>query len=181
VVYGLVLATLIYRVLPVRAVFPLAMECAATAGMVLFVLSSASSFAWVLTAANLPQHLVGLLDTAGRSPTVFLIGSIVLLTLIGSLLEGLPALIILAPLLLPIASQLGIEPVQYGIVLILAMGVGAFMPPVGIGFYVAAAVANSTVERAARTMVPYLIVLLLGVALIAFVPGITLAVPHLLK
>jgi TRAP-type C4-dicarboxylate transport system permease large subunit len=156
------------------------MECAATAGMVLFVLSSAQSFAWVLTAANLPQHLVALLDEAGRSQTVFMIGSIVLLILIGTLLEGLPALIILAPLLLPIAGQLGIDSVQYGIVLILAMGVGAFMPPVGIGFYVASAVAESRVEAAAKTMVPYLIVLVASIVLIAFVPWITLAVPRLL-
>ena len=68
---------------------------------------------------------------------MFWIGSIVLLILVGTLLEGLPALIILAPLLLPIATGFGIDAVQYGIVLILAMGVGAFMPPVGIGFYVA--------------------------------------------
>jgi tripartite ATP-independent transporter DctM subunit len=180
VVYGLVLAVLIYRVLPARKIFGLAMECAATAGMVLFVLSSAQSFAWVLTAANLPQHLVALLDEAGRSQTVFMIGSIVLLILIGTLLEGLPALIILAPLLLPIAGQLGIDSVQYGIVLILAMGVGAFMPPVGIGFYVASAVAESRVEAAAKTMVPYLIVLVASIVLIAFVPWITLAVPRLL-
>jgi tripartite ATP-independent transporter DctM subunit len=180
VVYGLILAVLIYRVLPARKIFGLAMECAATAGMVLFVLSSAQSFAWILTAANLPQHLVALLDEAGRSQTVFMIGSIVLLILIGTLLEGLPALIILAPLLLPIAGQLGIDSVQYGIVLILAMGVGAFMPPVGIGFYVASAVAESRVEAAAKTMVPYLIVLVASIVLIAFVPWITLAVPHLL-
>ena len=178
VIYGLALAVLVYRALPARRIFALATECAATAGMVLFVLSSAASFAWVLTAANLPQHLVALLDSAGRSATVFLVGSIVLLVLIGSLLEGLPALIILAPLLLPIAGQLGIDAVQYGVVLILAMGVGAFMPPVGIGFYVACAVAESRVEAASRTMLPYLAVLLLSIVLIAFVPWITLAVPH---
>jgi tripartite ATP-independent transporter DctM subunit len=180
VLYGLVLSVLVYRAFGWRRIFPLAMECAATAGMVLFVLSSAQSFAWVLTSANLPQHFVELLDASGHNPTVFLIGSIVLLILIGTLLEGLPALIILAPLLLPIAAQLGIAPVRYGIVLILAMGVGAFMPPVGIGFYVAAAVAHSRVEAAARSMVPYLIVLVASIVLIAFVPWITEAGPALL-
>ena len=180
VLYGLVLSVLVYRGLPWRQVLELVLSCAMTAGMVLFVLSSASSFAWVLTAANLPQHLVQLLDEAGRSATVFWVGSIVLLILIGTLLEGLPALIILAPLLLPIATGLGIDPVQYGIVLILAMGVGAFMPPVGIGFYVAAAVAGSRVEPAARTMVPFIVVLVLAVVLIAFVPDIALVVPHMM-
>ncbi len=180
VLYGLVLSAAIYRALPLKQVVELMLSCAMSAGMVLFVLSSASSFAWVLTAANLPQHLVQLLDEAGRSATVFWVGSIVLLILIGTLLEGLPALIILAPLLLPIATGLGINPVQYGIVLILAMGVGAFMPPVGIGFYVAAAVAGSKVEPAAKTMAPFIVVLVLAVVLIAFVPAIALILPQLL-
>ncbi len=89
-------------------------------------------------------------------------------------------MIILAPLLVPIAIQLHINNVQYATVLILAMGVGAFMPPVGIGFYVACAVVEGRVEVAARAMVPYLIVLLLAIVLIAFVPWITLSVPRLL-
>ncbi len=181
VLYGLALSVLIYRGLPWRAVLQLTLSGAMSAGMVLFVLSSAQSFAWVLAAANLPQQLVILLDESGRSPAVFWIGSIVLLILVGTLLEGLPALIILAPLLLPIATGLGIDAVQYGIVLILAMGVGAFMPPVGIGFYVASAVAGSRVEAAARRMVPFLVVLVLAIALIAFVPGISLVVPHLIN
>jgi len=180
VLYGLVLSIVVYRGLPWRQVLELVLSCAMTAGMVLLVLSSASSFAWMLTAANMPQHLVELLDDTGRSAVAFWIGSIVLLILIGTLLEGLPALIILAPLLMPIATGLGIDPIQYAIVLILAMGVGAFMPPVGIGFYVAAAVAGSRVEPAARTMVPFIVVLVLSVVLIAFVPGIALIVPHLL-
>ncbi len=109
VLYGVALSTVVYRALPLRRVLALAMECGATAGMVLFVLASASSFAWTLTAANLPQDLVALLDETGRSPAVFLVGSIVMLILIGTLLEGLPALIILAPLLMPLAGQLGIN------------------------------------------------------------------------
>ena len=181
VLYGLLLSVLVYRGLSWREVVHLTLSGTMSAGMVLFVLSSAQSFAWVLAAANLPQQLVTLLDEAGRSPAVFWIGSIVLLILVGTLLEGLPALIILAPLLLPIATGLGIDAVQYGIVLILAMGVGTFMPPVGIGFYVSSAVAGSRVEGAARCMVPFLVVLVLAVALIAFVPGITLIVPYLIS
>lgn len=181
VVYGVVLSALVYRALPIRTVLGLAGECANSAGMVLFVLSSASAFAWVLTAANLPQELVLLLGAMGGGQLAFMAGSVVLLIVIGSLLEGLPALIILAPLLLPIAVQMGVNAVQYGIVLILAMGVGAFIPPIGVGFYVSAAVAGSDIESAARTMVPYAVVLVLAVLLIAFVPEITLVLPRLLE
>jgi tripartite ATP-independent transporter DctM subunit len=181
VVYGVVLSVCVYRAMSLRSVLALAGSCAASAGMVLFVLSSASAFAWVLTAANLPQALVDLLSTVGTGKMAFLAGSVVLLVVIGSLLEGLPALIILAPLLLPIAMRMGVNPVQYGITLILAMGVGAFIPPIGVGFYVSAAVAGSDIEAAAKAMLPYALVLLLAVLLIAFVPDITLIVPRLVE
>ena len=181
VVYGLILSALIYRAMPARTLAGIAGECANSAGMVLFVLASASAFAWVLTAANLPQALVVLLGAMGGGQWAFMAGSVVLLIVIGSLLEGLPALIILAPLLLPIAVHMGVDAVQYGIVLILAMGVGAFIPPIGVGFYVSAAVAGADIESAARTMIPYTVVLVLAVLLIAFVPAITLVLPHLLE
>jgi tripartite ATP-independent transporter DctM subunit len=179
VVYGVVLSALVYRAMPMRTLLSLAGDCANSAGMVLFVLSSASAFAWVLTAANLPQALVLVLGAMGGGQWAFMAGSVVLLIVIGSLLEGLPALIILAPLLLPIAVHMGVNAVQYGIVLILAMGVGAFIPPIGVGFYVSAAVAGAELEPAAKTMIPYAIVLILAVLLIAFVPEITLLLPHL--
>jgi tripartite ATP-independent transporter DctM subunit len=181
VVYGVVLSAIIYRALSPLETINLALECASVAGMVLFVLASASSFAWVLTAANLPQELIALLSGLHQSPLIFMAGSVALLIMIGSLLEGLPALIILAPLLLPIAVGMGIDAVQYGIVLILAMGVGAFIPPIGIGFYVSASVVGSDLESAARAMLPYAGVLVLAVLLIAFVPAITLAVPGLFR
>jgi tripartite ATP-independent transporter DctM subunit len=181
VAYGIVLATVIYRESRLVDMLRHASQGATMAGVVLFVISAASSLAWVLSAANLPQYLVAMLHRVGDSPVLFMMGSIFLLIVIGSLLEGLPAIIILAPLLMPIAVQSGIDAVQYAIVLILAMGIGAFMPPIGIGFYVAVSVAGANLEGAARAMLPFLIVLILAVLLIAFVPSITLFLPRLLR
>ncbi len=181
VVYGIVLSCIVYRDISFRSLWRLAEQCAVIAGMVLFVMSAAASFAWVLAAADLARALIMLLHMVGDRSWIFMLGSIFLLIVVGSLLEGLPAIIILAPLLLPIAVQFGFEPVQYGIVLLLAMGIGAFMPPIGIGFYVACAVAESPMEGAARTMLPYLAVLILAVVLIAFCPSITLILPRLLS
>jgi tripartite ATP-independent transporter DctM subunit len=178
VLYGIVLAVFVYREMSFAGLLRHVASSAAMSGVVLFVISAASSFAWVLSAANLPQGLVTILH--GSSPTVFMLGSIALLIVVGALLEGLPAIIILAPLLLPIAVNAGFDPVQYAIVLILAMGIGAFMPPIGIGFYVAAAVAGGSLEGSARAMLPYLAVLIIAVALVALVPQITLIVPRLL-
>jgi tripartite ATP-independent transporter DctM subunit len=132
VVYGLVLAGLVYRELDLRAFVRTVLDSATLAGMVLFILAAASGFSWTLTVAYLPQRLVDLLHGINDNAALFMIGSMVLLIVIGSLLEGLPALIILAPLLLPIAGSIGLSELHFGIVLLIAMGVGAFLPPAGV-------------------------------------------------
>jgi TRAP-type C4-dicarboxylate transport system permease large subunit len=94
------------------------------------------------------------------------------------LLEGLPALNILAPMLVPMAGQFGLSGLHYGIVLLIAMGLGAFLPPAGVGFYVCCAIARSSIEQASRAMLPYLVVLIIGLLIVAFVPWFTLVLPE---
>jgi len=180
VFYGIVLSVAIYRSIDARSFFTIAVDCGLLAGMVLFIIASAGSFAWTLTAANLPALLIQVLHLVGDSPTLFLIGSLVILIAIGSLLEGLPVLIILGPLLLPIAAQLGIGSIHYAMVMLLAMGIGIFIPPIGICFYISCAVSEADVESTAKTMLPYLAVLIMGVLAVAFVPWFTHIVPRLL-
>jgi tripartite ATP-independent transporter DctM subunit len=178
VVYGLMLSFAIYRELDLKSFVRTMIDSATLAGLVLFILGAASSFSWTLTVANLPQRLVEALQSVNSNAAIFVIGSIALLIVIGSLLEGLPALIILAPLLLPIAGQIGLSELHFGIVLLIAMGVGAFMPPAGVGFYVACAIVRTDIEPASHAMVPYLAVLLIGLLIVAFVPWFTLFLPH---
>jgi tripartite ATP-independent transporter DctM subunit len=180
VLYGLFLAIAVYREFDGRVFIRTVLDGAALAGMVLFILAAASSFSWALTVANLPQRLVELLHGIDNSTPLFLIGSSIALIVIGSLLEGLPALIILAPLLLPIAGQIGLSELHYGIVLLIAMGIGAFLPPAGVGFYVACAIVGTRVEPASRAMLPYLVVLLIGLLIVSFVPWFTVFLPHAL-
>jgi tripartite ATP-independent transporter DctM subunit len=181
VLYGLILAYAIYRAVDLRQLYAIAVECCLLAGMVLFIIAAAFSFAWTLTAANLPANLAAILHSAGDNRTIFIVASIALLIIVGSLLEGLPALIILGPLLMPIASQLGMDIIHYSMIMILAMGIGIFIPPIGIGFYVSCAVSDSRLEATSKAMLPYLLVLIIGVLVVAFVPWVTLVVPHLLQ
>jgi tripartite ATP-independent transporter DctM subunit len=178
VVYGLILSCIVYRELDFRTFVQTVLDSAMLAGMVLFILAAASGFSWTLTVAYLPQRLVDLLHGINDNTTLFMIGSIVLLIVIGSLLEGLPALIILAPLLLPIAGGIGLSELHYGIVLLIAMGVGAFLPPAGVGFYVACAIMRTDIEGASRAMIPYLVVLIAGLLIVAFVPWFTVFLPR---
>jgi tripartite ATP-independent transporter DctM subunit len=181
VLYGLILAFVIYRAVGLKALYEIAVESSLLAGMVLFIIAAAFSFGWTLTAANLPASLAAILHSAGDNRTVFTIGTIVLLIVVGSLLEGLPALIILGPLLMPIATGYGIDIIHYSMIIILAMGIGIFIPPIGIGFYVSCSVSESRLEATGKAMLPYLAVLLVGVLIVAFVPWFTLAVPHLIQ
>ena len=181
VVYGLILSCLIYRELDLATVLRTVLDSAMLAGMVLFILGAASGFSWALTVAYLPQRLVDLLHGIDDNTALFLIGSILLLIIVGSVLEGLPALIILAPLLLPVAGGIGLSELHYGIVLLIAMGIGAFLPPAGVGFYIACAIMGTSIEAASRAMLPYLVVLIIALLIVAFVPWFTVFLPRALN
>jgi tripartite ATP-independent transporter DctM subunit len=178
VVYGIVLSSVVYREMNLKGFIRIAIDTAALTGVLLFIFAAASSFSWTLTVAYLPQRLVQLLQSVGDSQAIFMICSIVLLILVGVLLEGLPSLNVLAPLLIPIAGKLGLSELHYALVLIISMGIGGFMPFAGVGFYVCCAVMRSNIETASRAMLPYLIVLLAGLLIVAFVPWFTLFLPH---
>ncbi|ACL62702.1 TRAP transporter large permease subunit [Methylobacterium nodulans] len=178
VLYGILLCALVYRSIGWGSFIKIAVECAITSGMVLFIIAAAGSFAWIMAAGNLPQHLVTLLHAAGDNRYLFLAGSILILIVVGSLLEGLPALIILGPILYPMATQLGIDGVHYAMVLLLSMGVGIFMPPLGIGFYVACSVMGTSVEQTSKAILPYLLALLFGILAVSAVPFFSLALLH---
>jgi tripartite ATP-independent transporter DctM subunit len=179
VVYGLIIAMLVYRVVDLRGLIRAAIDSALLTGMILFILGAASTFSWALTIALLPQHLVELIQSlGGNSTAIFVLGSIALLIVTGSLLEGLPALNVLAPMLVPMAGQFGLSELHFGMTLLIAMGLGVFAPPTGVGFYIACGVMRTAIEPAARAMIPYLIALVIGLLIVAFVPWLTLALPH---
>jgi tripartite ATP-independent transporter DctM subunit len=178
VVYGFCLAVIVYREMGLSGFMRAVCDAAALSGMLLFIFAGASAFSWALTVAYLPQRLVELLAATGNSASLFMIGSIALLICVGVLLEGLPSLNVLAPLLMPIAGRVGLSELHYALVLIIAMGVGGFMPLAGVGFYVCCAVMRCEIEAASRAMIPYLAVVLIGLVIIAFVPWIVLALPN---
>lgn len=178
VLYGLALSMLVYREMDLAGFMRCVADTATLTGVLLFIFAAASGYSWTLTVAYLPQRLVELLHSFGNSTDIFMIASIVLLVFVGVLLEGLPSLNVLAPLLLPIAGKLGLSELHYALVLIIAMGIGGFMPLAGVGFYVCCAIMRCDVEKASRAMVPYLIVVLAGLLVVAFVPWFALFLPR---
>jgi tripartite ATP-independent transporter DctM subunit len=144
----------------------------------LWVLAAASAFAWILVREWVPQSLALWMAGASASRALFLALTVVVFVVIGALLEGLPALLIFGPMLFPIARSVGTDPVHYGIVIIAAMGIAFFLPPVGVGLSIASGIARVDVDEASRAYLPYLAVLLAGLAVIAAWPGLTLLLPR---
>jgi C4-dicarboxylate transporter DctM subunit len=146
----------------------------------LWVLAAASAFAWILVREWVPQTLGEWISGVGLGRGGFLALTVLLFVVIGALLEGLPALLIFGPILFPISRAVGVDPVHYGIVIVAAMGIAFFLPPVGVGLSIAAGIARVDIDDVSRTYVPYLIALLIGLALIAAFPVLTLILPRLL-
>jgi tripartite ATP-independent transporter DctM subunit len=177
-VYGLGLAA-VYRT-GIKEFWQIVVGAVQTAGMVLFLLTSAAAFSYVLAYAQIPQDVATFVGDHLDHAWMFMLVSIVMLIIFGCALEGAAALIIMAPVLLPVAIELGINPIQYGLVLIIAMGIGTHLPPVGMGVYVAAATMDVPIEKVVRPLLGYLGVIFVGLLLIAFVEPITTVLPDLL-
>lgn len=177
VVYAIVIALSVYQSLGVRGLLTAMGHSAVTSGMILFMVSAGGAFSWTLTIGGLPDLITRFLNSLGGSAAVFMVMSILTLIIMGSILEGLPSLLIFGPMLLPLAGRYGINDLHFGIVLIIAMGIGTFIPPFGICYFVTCSVLESTVEEATNRFLPYLAIIFVGFILIAAVPWFSLALP----
>jgi tripartite ATP-independent transporter DctM subunit len=182
VVYAIVIGSLVFRELSFRTAASAFVQGATRSGLVLFIVAAAQSLAFVLTLQQVP-HAVGemMLSLSGTHGTwLFMLLSIAVLIVMGSVLEGAAALIIFGPLLLPVAVKLGVDPLHFGVVLVIAMGLGLFAPPLGLGLYGACLIGNVPIEQTVKPIMGYLGLLFLCLLVIAFVPAISTALPHAL-
>jgi C4-dicarboxylate transporter, DctM subunit len=177
VVYALVVGVVAGGIRPANVVRLFERSGVVTA-TTLWVLAAASAFAWILVREWVPQTLGEWISGLGASRAFFLGLTLFVFVVIGALLEGLPALLIFGPILFPISRGLGIDPVHYGIVIVAAMGIAFFLPPVGVGLAIASGIARVDVDETSRAYLPYLAALLVGLALIAAWPGLTLVLPR---
>lgn len=179
VIYAIVVGRLVFKELTLKATVKLFMDTASLAGMLMFIVAAATSLSYAMTMEMIPQEIAAALVNVGHQygAWVFLILSIIMVTLFGSVLEGAPALIIFAPILVPIAVQLGFSPLHYGIVLVLSMGLGLFSPPVGLGLYSTCAICGVSMKDVIQPIIKYLVIVAIGVMIIAFVPAITVWLP----
>ncbi len=181
VIYALILGLFVYREIHLRDLMPILVNTASLTGMILLLVGTASLLSWIFAAESVPTLLASLILKVSSSAAPFLLITIAVFVLFGAFLEGLPALIIFTPILFPIVSHFPIVPLHYGIIMITALGIGLFLPPMGIGFLIACALGKVNVEKATRAYTPYFLVLLIGALIVAFVPWFTLVLPRIMN
>ncbi|VTU32895.1 TRAP transporter large permease [Variovorax sp. PBL-E5] len=178
VVFSIAVSVFIYRGMNLKSFITTLADSGAMAGMVLFMVSAGSAFSWTLAISGLQPVVAEFLAMFGGSAFAFMAFSIVLMVVMGSILEGLPSLLIFGPMLLQLTRNYGIDPMAFGIVIIISMGIGTFIPPFGVCYFVTCSVMDTSVEKVTPRFLPYLAVLLIGLICIALFPAISLALPH---
>jgi C4-dicarboxylate transporter DctM subunit len=180
VVYGLVVGTLIYKELTMAKIIDILSSSVVTSAIVLFIIGTAANFASILIRENIPSQMANMVMGLTENPLVFLLIVNIFLLIIGTFMETIAAIIILTPILAPIAIQMGIDPVHFGVVMIVNLAIGLCTPPVGINLYVAANIAKSKIEDMFVWLLPFLGASLASLLLITYFPKITLFLVDLL-
>jgi tripartite ATP-independent transporter DctM subunit len=174
IIYTLLVGVLVYREFRWSTLMPTLVNTVALAGAILLIIATATAMGWALTQSGFAQQLADILSHAPGGKAGIMLLSIILFIVLGSVLEGIPAMVLFGPLLFPVAKAAGINEVHYAIVAVLAMGVGLFSPPLGIGFFSACAIGKAEPEHTVMPILPYLGVLLVALLVIAYVPWISL-------
>jgi tripartite ATP-independent transporter DctM subunit len=173
VVYSILAGLFIYRQFDFRRILPMLVETAALSGAILLIIGAATGMAWALTQSGFSRDLAQAMTNLPGGSVTFLGASIAAFIMLGSVLEGIPAIVLFGPLLFPIAQQVGVHEVHYAMVVVLAMGIGLFAPPFGVGYYAACAIGRVKPDEGMKPIVGYLLALVVGLVIVAAVPWIS--------
>ncbi len=174
ILYSVCAGLFIYQQFDWRRIYPMLVETASLSGAILLIIGAATGMAWALTQSGFSASLAKFMTSLPGGVPVFLAVTIVTFVILGSVLEGIPAIVLFGPLLFPIARQVGVHDVHYAMVVVLAMGIGLFAPPFGVGYYAACAISRINPDDGMKPIVGYMVALLIGTLIVAAVPWLSI-------
>ncbi|MGG0716250.1 TRAP transporter large permease [Robertmurraya massiliosenegalensis] len=181
VAYAFIIGFFIYKEIKVKEIIPILTKSVITTSVVMFIIANIGLFSWILSREQIPQHVSAFFTSISESPVVFLLLINVLLLLVGMFMETGAAIIILAPLLTPVAMSFGVDPVQFGMIMVVNLAIGMCTPPVGVNLFISCQIAKIKLEEITKALIPFYIVMLICLLLITYIPGISTWLPNLLK
>ncbi|MEX2126352.1 MAG: TRAP transporter large permease [Woeseia sp.] len=181
VIYTILVAEFVYRSLSWHSFVQATTSAVKTTAMVMIVIGTAAAFGWLLAVLQVPEALAAILRSITENPLLLLLLINVVLLILGTFMDMAPLIIITTPIFLPMATDLGMDPVHFGMMLILNLGIGLVTPPVGSVLFVSCAIGNIDVEQSVRSMWPFYLALLASLGLVTYIPAISLWLPNLLN
>jgi len=181
VVYALLITTFVYRSLPWKEFVAATLGAVRTTAMVLLVIGCAAAFGWLLAYFKVPTAIVAFMQTVSDNPILVLLMINVALLILGTFMDMAPLIVIVTPIFLPIAQAFGVDPVHFGVILILNLGIGLCTPPVGAVLFVGCAVGRIPIWEAVRTIWPFYFASLATLMLVTYIPALSLWLPSLFK
>ncbi len=179
-VYAMLAGGLLYREITLAFFWRALVRTGVTTGAVMLMVAGANILAWLMTVEQVPQSLAQLIAAVGGGKLGFMVFSVVVFLVIFALLDGIPGMLMLVPVFVPIARELGIDLLHYGIVMTSVMGIALFMPPIGVGLYIVLGMTGASLGDISRHLLPYLGTMLLVTLLIAFFPALVFLLPDML-
>lgn len=180
-VYGLIIGFFVYKELKIRDLPKIISKAVYSTTVIMFIVAAAKVFGWILTNAMIPQQIGAFITAIAPNRIVFLIYMNIILLVLGTMVNPSAAVVILTPILLPTVIQFGISPIFFGVLMVVNLAIGNVTPPVGLDLFVVSAVTGISIDRIARAMFPYLLILILGLIIVTYVPDIIMFLPNLLS
>ena len=174
VAYTVILGIFFYRRFDLKKIYPMLVETASLSGAILLIIGSATAMGWALAQSGFSKSLADIMSKVPGGQFGFLVVSILIFIVLGSVLEGIPAMVLFGPLLFPVARSLGVHEVHYAIVIIMSMGIGLFAPPLGVGYYAACAIGKVSPDEAMRPVWLYLGALFIAILFLAAFPWLSI-------
>jgi tripartite ATP-independent transporter DctM subunit len=180
VVYSLLLSMLLYKTIKIKDLPRILLEAVNMTAMIVFLIGASSIMSWILAFTNVPTYVTQLILGISNNPIVILLIMNVLLLVVGTFMDATPAILIFTPIFLPIAQNLGMDPIQFGIMLVFNLSIGTITPPVGNTLFVGCRVAKTKVEGVIKSILPFYAAIFIVLMLVTFIPQLSLFIPKLM-
>ncbi|MBT2643610.1 TRAP transporter large permease [Bacillus sp. ISL-41] len=181
VIYALVIGIFVYKELPIKKIPEIMLSSMTTTASIMLLVGFANLFGWIMVSEQIPQLVADAILGISENPIIVILLINLLLLFVGTFMETIAALVILFPVLMPVAAQVGMDPVQFGVMMVLNLVIGLVTPPVGVCLFVASQIGKVPIGKAARELVPFIGVSLVVLMLVAFVPQVSLFLPSLFE
>lgn len=180
VVYAFFVGALVYRELKMKNLGGILVNAVVSTAVIMFIIATASVFGWVLASEQVPQMVASAILSVTQNTVVILMLINLLLLVLGTFLETTAAIIITAPVFLPVITQIGIDPIHFGIIMVVNLAVGMVTPPLGVCLFVGCGIAGISLEDITRAVLPFLVMMIIDIAIITYIPAVSTFLPRLM-